>query len=116
MPKKPKELNQECEIGRQLVTEMLEAAKSSPIDSIELEWGHSDFMVMYFQGSTGLGGVPFDRDQVAALLEFIECQTKWGRGSRGKLAAELVNWKGTIEVEQYDSFGESCFRLYLRRG
>jgi len=64
-------------------------------------------------GNTGLGNVIADRelerDIIAALVE----KAKLGRYSRGKMRLDLHGEQHTIIVEEYESFGESAFRLSL---
>ena len=94
--------------------EMLETAKNGNFDRIELEWQHEGLEVTFFTGSKGVGGIPFEAGEDSAVLELIDAHTKFKPSGQGRCDLSGLGWGTPIDVEEYNSFGESCLRLRLK--
>jgi hypothetical protein len=95
----------------QKLQQMLEEAVSAGADSIELEYVAEGLEVMYVLGSTGSGDVIDDRVLASGIMRLIVDRAKLARRSRGVMNWTLFGKQYNITVEEYDSFGESAFRL-----
>jgi hypothetical protein len=99
----------------QKLQQMLEEAVSAGADSIELEYVAEGLEVMFVFGSTGYGDVIGDRVLASGIIRLIVDRAKLARKSRGVMSWTLFGKQYNIAVEEYDSFGESAFRLVLRK-
>ena len=97
----------------QKLQQMLEEAADAGADSIELEYVAEGLEVMYVVGSTGSGDVIDDRVLASGIIGLIVDRAKLARRSRGVMNWTLLGKQYNITVEEYDSFGESAFRLTL---
>ena len=97
----------------QKLQQMLEEAVSAGADSIELEYVAEGLEVMYMFGSTGSGDVIDDRVLASGIIGLIVDRAKLARKSRGVMNWTFFGRQYNITVEEYDSFGESAFRLRL---
>jgi len=97
----------------QKLQQMLEEALDAGADSIELEYVAEGLEVMYVFGSTGSGDVIGDRVLASGIIRLIIDRARLARRSRGVMNWALFGKQYNITVEEYDSFGESAFRLIL---
>jgi len=97
----------------QKLQQMLEEAVGAGADSIELKYVAEGLEVMYVLGSTGSGDVIGDRVLASGIIRLIIDRAKLARRSRGVMNWTLLGKQYNITVEEYDSFGESAFRLTL---
>jgi hypothetical protein len=79
----------------------------------KLEYVAEGLEVMYTFGSTGSGDVIGDRVLASGIIRLIIDRAKLARRSRGVMNWRLLGKQYNIAVEEYDSFGESAFRLIL---
>jgi hypothetical protein len=93
--------------------QMLEEAVSEGADSIELEFVAEGLEVMFVFGSTAVGDVIDDRALAGGIIGLIVDRAKLARKSHGVMNWTLFGGQYKITVEEYDSFGESAFRLRL---
>jgi len=97
----------------QKLQQVLEEAVSAGADSIELEYVAEGLEVMYTFESTGSGDVIGDRVLASGIIRLIIDRAKLARRSRGVMNWRLLGKQYNIAVEEYESFGESAFRLIL---
>lgn len=97
----------------QKLQQMLEEAVSAGADSVELEHKHGGLEVTYMFGSMGIGHDLDDRALKSSILRLIVDRAKLQRKSRGVMNWTLFGKQYNIAVEEYDSFGESAFRLVI---
>jgi hypothetical protein len=97
----------------QKLQQMLEEAVGAGADSTELKYVAEGLEVMYVFGSTAIGDVTDDRVLASGIIGLIVDQAKLARRSRGVMNWTLLGKQYNITVEEYDSFGESAFRLTL---
>jgi hypothetical protein len=97
----------------QKLQQILEEAVSAGANSIELEYVAEGLEVMYMFGSTGNGYVIDDRMLASGIIRLIVDRAGLARKPRGVMNSMLLGKQYNIAVEEYDSFGESAFRLIL---
>jgi hypothetical protein len=66
-----------------------------------------------FVGPTGTGRVLVDRELESALFRHVDEFAKMGRDGRGTIEIAVHGKEQTVGLQWYDSFGETCFRLFL---
>jgi hypothetical protein len=71
--------------------------------------------VCYESGHLGIGEILDDLEMEAELVGAIVDLADLERRSRGTIRIEALGATRTIAVQEYDSFGESAFRLTLRQ-
>ena len=98
----------------QELVRVLEEAVQAGVDSLDLEYKGQDWMVFHNVGNVGLGAsrIPqeLQRDVIAELVQ----RAGLSRKSRGKMQVSLVGMDYEAVVEEYDSFGESAYKLTLK--
>jgi hypothetical protein len=99
---------------RELVRVLGEAVKAGA-DSVELEWEGRDLAVYRFFGNTGLGSVPIPKELQSAVLEELVRRAGLTRKPKGKMRLALLGQEYEVFVKEYDSFGESAFRLTWKK-
>jgi hypothetical protein len=97
--------------GDQTLIQILEYALETGADAVEMEYADGGLEVCFMVGNTGMGRWLTDRTQINQLIEAIVKTAKLRRKSRGQMQLTLCGAEHTIFVHQYDSFGESAFRL-----
>ena len=93
--------------------EIIEEALQCGADSIELEYTDGGLEISYMAGHTGLGHILTDRTLARELLGLIVASAGLEDKSRGVITWTRAGKPYPIRVEEYDSFGESAFRLKL---
>ncbi|MBI5030125.1 MAG: hypothetical protein HZB51_06325 [Chloroflexi bacterium] len=99
--------------AREKLQQILEEAAEGGADSIELEYAPEGLEISTLVGSTGIGNVLDDRMLAREIIGLIIDRAKLENKSRGVMNWILVGKPRNIIVEEYDSFGESAFRLIL---
>jgi hypothetical protein len=97
-----------------LLQQMLEEAIEVGATSIELEREPEGLEVSYMVGDTGFGRLISDRRAESALFRLIFKLADLEERERGTMEVELQGKPRTIHVQQYESFGETCLRLFLQ--
>lgn len=82
-------------------------------DTIEFERVPGGLEVCILRAGTGLGRVLKDPKFESELIELIVERAGLEERVHGKLKWKINGQDCVIAVEEYDSFGESCFRLTL---
>jgi hypothetical protein len=94
---------------------LIETAINCEADEIELEYVPEGFEVTYFRGDTGVGEVINDPESSEAILSELIERAKLKNKSRGTFKWNYAGTEHEIRVKEYESFGESAFRLYLKK-
>src|SRR2546425_13331169 len=84
-------------------------------DCINLEWVREGLEVTYIFGNTGLGKVIEDRRLAGSILKSLIKQAKLERKSRGVIEWVHRGKTHKIHVSEYESFGETCFRVVFKK-
>ena len=94
---------------------ILEGAVNAGADSVELEYVTEGLEVAYMFGNRGMGSVLKDRTLVSGIIGLIIERAKLQDKSRGVMEWASGDKMYRIKVEEYESFGESAFRLILEK-
>ncbi|SPE63056.1 hypothetical protein SBV1_950007 [Verrucomicrobia bacterium] len=92
---------------------LLHEAVESGADTVELERVPEGLEICFLAAESGIGTVLKDRALEEELFDLIIRRGKLGNRGRGKMDWNVLGEDRRITVEQYDSFGEACFRLKL---
>ncbi len=93
---------------------IIETAINEGADAIELEYVPEGLEVTYVTGNMGVGEVVTDRASMKRIVDELIAQAKLEHRSRGGLKWAYRGKSYDIRVEEYESFGESAFRLILK--
>lgn len=94
---------------------LLSQAVEAGADTVELERVPEGLEISFLAAGAGMGTVLKDHMLEAELIELIVHRAGLDRRIKGKMSWNLRGENCAIAVEEYDSFGESCFRLKLGR-
>ena len=84
-------------------------------DSITIEYDDDGLEVCYWFGTTGIADVFVDRDYEEKLIEYIIEAADLENKPKGNIVVELHGTEHTINVEEYNHFGESAFKLTFKK-
>lgn len=99
----------------EIVRSILEDAMDAKAEIVELEYADDGLEVCFIVGNFGLGATLIDRAMESKVISTIVELAKLHRKPHGKMQIELRGKPHTIIVEEYQSFGESAFRMKLRK-
>jgi len=94
---------------------LIETAIQQGADAIELEYVTEGLEVTYVSGSLGIGEVIANRESIKTIINELVTQAKLEHKRRGTFKWIHAGREYEVRVEEYDSFGESAFRLILKR-
>jgi hypothetical protein len=103
----------EADRATQYLNDLLCAAVEAGADTVELERVPEGLEICLLASGSGGGTVLKDRALEAALVQLIVRRAKLGNRGAGTIAWNVLGENHRITVEEYDSFGEACFRLRL---
>lgn len=103
----------ETERAVEYLNRLLDDAVEAGADTVELERVPERLEICFLAGGAGIGTVLKDRALQAQLIELLVRRA--GLKNRSKMKWNIHGQDCTITVEEYDSFGESCFRLKLAK-
>ncbi len=92
---------------------LLHEAVEAGADTVELERVPEGLEICFLKGGSGLGHVLKDQTLEEELIELIVRRAGLENRVKGKMNSDIGGKNCRITVEEYDSFGESCFRLKL---
>ena len=92
---------------------VLEAAASSGVESIGLEWQGDDLLV--FHASEGHAATKIPKHLQLEFIAEIVKRAQIGRKHKGNMRLRLLGQEYSMAVEEYDSFGESAYTLTLKK-
>ena len=90
---------------------VLEAAASTGIESVGLEWRGDDLLIFHENGSVGKVAKPLTLEVIAEIVK----RAQIGRKHKGNMRLRLLGHEYSVAVEEYDSFGESAYTLTLKK-
>lgn len=109
-------MNEPQDVPREAVEcldRLFDQAFGAGADAIEFERVPEGLEVSVVKAGSGIGTVLEDPELESELIELIVARAGLQERSRGKLTWTVRGKERVIEVEEYDSFGESCFRMKL---
>ena len=94
---------------------IIDLAVHESADSITIQYDDDGLEVCYWIGTTGIADVFVDRDYEEILIEYIIEAAGLENKAKGIIETDLDGTKYNVNVEEYDHFGESAFRLSIRK-
>jgi hypothetical protein len=92
---------------------LLREAVEAGADAVELERVPEGLEICLLWGGSGAGTVLKDPALETALFGLIARRAGLRERVKGKMDWKVLGENRSITVEEYDSFGECCFRLKL---
>ena len=99
----------------ELLQSILDRAAEAGADMVDLERVPDGLEILYCSGHTGVGGLLETPELEAPLIDLIVRRARLHRKAEGTFMWKVHGQNRAIAVEEYDSFGEACFRLKLGR-
>ena len=99
----------------ELLQSIIEEAINMGADIVELEYAYEGMEVTYLVGIRGIGSLLKDRTLESSIIDLIIELAKLQNKSSGVMKFVIGDKVHRIKVEEYESFGETSFRLYLPR-
>jgi len=94
---------------------IIELAIYEGADSVTIEYDDTGLEVCNWIGSLGIGEIIVGRDIEQNLIEYIIDAANLENKTKGKIVIELDETEYTINVEEYNHFGESAFKLTFKK-
>ena len=98
-------------LALECLTCILRRAIQDGADEVRLEWVEGGLEILFVVGSLGTGELLEDSELAKELMGIVVDQAKLERRAKGTMAWSVKDWAYTITVREYESFGETCFRL-----
>lgn len=102
-------------VSRLTLQSLIETAIREGANAIELEYVEEGLEVTYVSGNIGMGEVVDDRASITAIISELILQAKLEHKPRGVFKWVHESRAHEIRVEQFESFGESAFRILLKK-
>ena len=94
--------------------QIIDRAVDNGATSVTIEYAQEGGLeVCFMYGNTGEGGIPVDSDMEGQVMDLIVQQAGLDKKSSGVLHCTTHGKEIDIQVEEYDSFGETAFTLTL---
>lgn len=93
--------------------EVLREAVEAGADTVELEPVAEGLEIGVLASGSGIGTVLKDLDLAMALIDLIIVRAGLEQWTKGKMTWNVLGEDRRIAVEEYHSFGGSCYRLKL---
>jgi hypothetical protein len=94
---------------------VLEAAASTDVGSVGLEWKGSDLLVFHDSETEGYVATKVAKPLQLEFISEIVRRAQIGRKHKGNMRLRLHGQEYSVAVEEYDSFGESAYTLTLKK-
>lgn len=101
--------------SRRALRQILEEAAGAGADTIDLEYAAEGLEVTFMFGDAGVGDVLVNRELERGVIRLIVERAHLQNSSRGSIRMTLLGEPYAIIVDEYESFGESAFRLRLQK-
>ena len=102
-------------LGSSEFRKIIDKAVYEGADSITIEYDDDGLEDCYWIGITGIADVFVDRDFEKELIGYIIEAAKLENKPKGSIVVELHGIEYTINVEEYNHFGESAFKLTFKK-
>ncbi|MEW6406616.1 MAG: hypothetical protein AB1649_32955 [Chloroflexota bacterium] len=99
----------------QTLHSLLETAIQQGAEMVELEYVAEGLEVTYMSGSYGIGEVVDNRKSIKTIIDELVTQAKLEHKARGVFKWSYNEREYEVRAEEYESFGESAFRLTLKK-
>lgn len=108
-------MNKEKDLKKQAISaiqEIIDQAIDIGASKVEIEFSNeSGLEVIFISGNIGIGEILVDKALESTVLELIYKRSGMEDATYGVLLWESHGHKYKIQVEEYNSFGETAFRL-----
>ncbi len=104
---------QDDERAAAYLNDILDQAAEAGVDTIELERAPEGLEICFVRAGSGSGTVLKDRELESEIVQLIVRRAGLENQASGTMNWNLRGRDCAIGVEEYDSFGESSFRLKL---
>ena len=94
---------------------LFETAVQYGADAIELEYAPEGLEATFMRGDVGIGNVIKDDEAIERIIGELVAQARLEHKSRGIFKWIHKQKEYEVRVEEYESFGESAFRLVLKK-
>ncbi len=94
---------------------LLETAIQYGADAIELEYAPEGLEATFMRGDVGIGNVIQDDEAIERIVGELVAQAKLEHKTRGGFKWTHEQKEYEVRAEEYESFGESAFRLALKK-
>jgi hypothetical protein len=105
----------ETERAVEYLNRILHQAVDAGAATVELERVPEGLEISFIAGGSGSGTLLKDSELESELIELLVVRAGLEDQPKGKLKWNIHGQERAISVEEYDCFGESCFRLKLGR-
>ena len=99
----------------EIIRSILEDAINAKAEMVEFEYADDGLEVCFIVCNIGLGGTLISHEMETKVIATIIELAKLHGKARGKIQIELLVKPLIIIVEEYQSFGESAFRMKLEK-
>lgn len=94
---------------------IIDQAVHEGADSVTIEYDDDGLEVCNWIGATGIADVFVDRDFEKNLIGYIIEAANLENKPKGNIVVKLHGAEYTINIEEYDHFGESAFKLTFKK-
>ncbi len=94
---------------------IIELAIHEDADSVTIEYDDEGLEICNWIGTLGIGEILVDRDVEQNLIQYIVDTAKLENKTKGRILIEIDGIEYTINVEEYFNFGESAFKLLIKK-
>jgi len=94
---------------------IIELAIHEGADSVTIEYDDEGLEVCNWIGTLGIGEILVGRDAEHNLIEYIIDTANLENKTKGRIVIEIDEIEYTINVEEYFNFGESAFKLLIKK-
>ena len=110
-----KMLSGDKKLTGQTLHSLIETAVRQGAETIELEYVTEGLEVTYMSGSFGISEVIDNRKSIKTIIDELVTQAKLEYKTRGTFKWIYDEREYEVRAEEYESFGESAFRLILKK-
>ena len=108
-------LSGDKKVTGQTLHSIIKTAVRQGAETIELEYVTEGLEVTYMSGSYGIGEVIDNRKSIKTIIDELVTQAKLEYKTRGTFKWIYDEREYEVRAEEYESFGESAFRLILKK-
>jgi hypothetical protein len=112
MPSKQKKSKEAAEY----LSGILREAVQTGSDKVELERVPDGLEICFTKAGSGIALMLSDPDLEEALFDLIVQRSGVKKRATGKMEWKVLGKTRSIQVKEYNSFGETCFRLKFTGG
>ena len=94
---------------------IIKLAMYEDADSVTIEYDDEGLEVCNWIGTLGIGEILVGRDAEHNLSEYIIDTANLKNKTKGRIVIEIDEIEYTINVEEYFNFGESAFKLLIKK-